>query len=110
MNSQGRNSANSAKNTIIKYDELRKLVNNGSVKLIDVRSHDEVNNSGKIGQSTVIPVATIKEALQLPEDEFTRKYGVPKPSTEDEELVFTCASGRRSRAAWEIAQGLGYVK
>ncbi|XP_071950505.1 thiosulfate sulfurtransferase/rhodanese-like domain-containing protein 3 [Antedon mediterranea] len=95
---------------IIRYDELRKLVNEDRVHLIDVRSNEEVKNSGKIGKATVIPVATINDALQLPEKEFTHRYGITKPSFDDDRLVFSCTAGVRCKTAWETARELGFTK
>ena len=45
------------------------------VVVIDVRTERELNADGKIPGSHNIPIAKIKEALMMPENEFFQKYG-----------------------------------
>ena len=44
-----------------------------------------------------------------PED-FQNVYGVPKPLPSDEDIVFHCKSGRRSKVAMEIARKHGFTE
>jgi len=57
----------------------------------------------------IISVSVLENDLNLPTDVFEEKYKVPKPDKEDE-IVFSCARGNRSRRAAEIAFKLDYKK
>ena len=43
-------------------------------------------------------------------EDFLQKYGAPKPSEEDTNIVFHCRAGVRSLDAMETAHQLGYKK
>ena len=43
-------------------------------------------------------------------EEFIYKYGAAKPSADDQNVVFHCRAGVRSKEAMDIAQSLGYAK
>lgn len=47
--------------------------------------------------------------LNLPEDEFKKKYGKHKP-TKNTKIIFSCRSGKRSGMVQEAVQKLGYDK
>jgi 3-mercaptopyruvate sulfurtransferase SseA len=55
-------------------------------------------------------VGDVEKALQLSDKDFKRKYGVPKPSKENPNVIFYCRSGRRTAFALATAQSLGYDK
>lgn len=44
----------------------------------------------------------------MPDDAFEQKYGIRKPSADDENIVFHCLGGVRSRKAVNLAHSLGY--
>lgn len=76
--------------------------------LVDVREPGEVEG-GAIPTAINIPVSSAPDALLMPEEEFDDKFGFEKPR-KDQEVVFYCKAGIRSRAAAEIARQAGYQK
>lgn len=59
---------------------------------------------------TFILVGELENELNLPAEAFEEKYKVPKPDKENDEIVFSCLRGNRSRKAGEIAFKLNYKK
>lgn len=57
-----------------------------------------------------VSVGELENGLSLPTDAFEEKYKSSKPDKENDEVVFTCARGNRSRRAAEIASRLDYKK
>ena len=55
-------------------------------------------------------VGEVSEALTMMNEEFVAKYGAPKPSVEDENIVFHCRAGVRSRTAMALANEMGFKK
>ena len=76
--------------------------------LIDVRTPEETFQ-GTIPHSNLLPLDSVKEALNLTPAEFRQKFKFVKPTKEDE-LVFYCYKGSRSLLACKIAEELGYKK
>lgn len=62
---------------------------------------------GYIPGAINIPVSSAPDALFMPGHEFEDKFGFAKPKA-DQELVFYCKAGVRSRAAAQLAQQVGY--
>ena len=60
--------------------------------------------------SLPVSVGEVDTALGMFPEAFQQKYGVPKPSKEDDNIVFQCRSGVRSLSAMETAHALGYKK
>ena len=58
----------------------------------------------------IISVGELENDLNLPADVFEEKYKMPKPNKDNDEIVFSCARGNRSRRAAEIAFKLDYKK
>lgn len=91
------------------YEEIKDLPNHPEVLLIDVRTPQELVQTGKIPTSINIPLDVVERELSdvvKPED-FKNKYGRDKPAA-DTPLIFTCRSGRRAQQAAEIAVKLGF--
>ena len=80
----------------IDVDEAKRLIDEGKVRVIDVREPDEWT-SGHIPQATHIPLPQI---VNNPEQSL-------KGDTE-QPVVFVCAAGQRSAVASEVAAMLGY--
>eukprot|EP00102_Acyrthosiphon_pisum_P010980 XP_008179506.2 PREDICTED: uncharacterized protein LOC100167746 isoform X2 [Acyrthosiphon pisum] len=78
--------------------------------VIDVRECHELAATGSLPNSINIPLGELENDLNLPTDVFKEKYKVPKPDKENDEIVFSCARGNRSRRAAEIAFKLDYKK
>lgn len=78
--------------------------------VIDVRSKEEVEYTGKLSPSVhTLPIEVIAEydVFGMEDDEFEEVCGFHKPSL-DETLVFTCAAGSRSMHACRLAGFNGY--
>ena len=64
--------------------------------LIDVREQEELDENGYVAGSIHIPLAEVEEKLpEIAPDHYT-------------ELIFYCASGKRSQKATELAVEMGY--
>lgn len=72
-------------------------VESGRAILIDVREDDELAADGYIPNSVHIPLAEVQEKLpELASDPY-------------QEIIFYCASGKRSQKAVEQAEEMGYL-
>ena len=80
----------------IGVDEAKRLVEEGKVRVIDVRDPDEWN-SGHIPQATHVPLPQI---VNNPEASL--------PGDREQPQLFVCAVGQRSAVACEVAAMLGY--
>ena len=80
------------------------------VAVIDVRTERELNSDGQIPGTFNIPIAQISKAFALSDKDFMAKYGLKKPSKEDENIVLTCKSGGRAKYARILLKKLGYNK
>ncbi|KAF9926028.1 hypothetical protein BGZ67_008336 [Mortierella alpina] len=93
------------------FEEIEALTRlpNRKVSLIDVREPAEVA-LGIIPTAHAIPLANLQNALvSLSDQEFEREYGF-KRFAKEEEAIFYCRSGRRSRLAFHQARELGYTQ
>ncbi|CAI2725081.1 unnamed protein product [Schistosoma spindalis] len=95
---------------VVTYDELNSQIFKGTVQLFDVRSGDDVESTGRIPGSVNIPLADLKKALTLNDSEFLQKYGVSKPKTSDNNIIFYGLSDVSSASACEIAHSLGFKR
>ncbi|GHO44270.1 rhodanese-like domain-containing protein [Ktedonospora formicarum] len=83
----------------IDAEEAQRLIGEGA-HVVDVRQQDEWR-TGHIAQATLVPIDgiyTFGKALE--------EHQLPK----DQDVIFVCASGRRSISASEIALLLGFQK
>ncbi|XP_018420419.1 PREDICTED: thiosulfate sulfurtransferase/rhodanese-like domain-containing protein 3 [Nanorana parkeri] len=94
---------------VIKYEELKDLMKNDGVVLIDVREPWETKEYGIIKGSVNIPLGDLQAALQLSPKEFEAKYHVKLPEKSNT-VVFSCLAGIRSGRALEVATSLGYSR
>ncbi|KAG0368176.1 Rhodanese-like domain-containing protein [Gamsiella multidivaricata] len=79
------------------------------VPLIDVRDPNETA-LGIIPTAKLIPLGSLNKALvSLSDLEFENEYGF-KRFDKDDEVIFYCRSGRRSRLAFGQAKELGYTR
>lgn len=87
---------------------MKSLSNSPSSKriLIDVREPAEFA-AGAIPSAINVPFNSQPDGFFLPADEFEDRFGVEKPSAE-QEVVFYCKSGVRSTAASLVAGRVGY--
>ena len=96
-------------NQLINVDTLKQKLDD--VTVIDVRSAEEIAQSGRIGSKrwTNIPIKELPDALKMSPSEFQQKYLVSKPD-ENDEIVLHCAHGRRGGNATLQADSMGYSK
>ena len=81
------------------------------VTLIDVRSEPEIITNGALPKAINIPIAKIAQVMSgLDPKRFKSIYGVEKPTKENQNVILSCRSGGRARAADRILQKLGYNK
>ena len=82
--------------------------------VIDVRGQDEIMmGTGLMSEKVHIlplPELSMMGAFDMDEKSFEGQFNFPKPSMEDDTLVFTCKMGGRSQQAAQIAQQSGYKK
>lgn len=77
--------------------------------LIDTREPAELQATGTIPGALNIPVTTQPDAFFITAEEFEDRFGFERPAKE-QEVVFYCRSGVRSRAAAELARQAGWGK
>ncbi|KAK4181880.1 Rhodanese-like domain-containing protein [Triangularia setosa] len=96
---------------IYDFSSLQELVSNPSPKvtIIDSREPGELQQTGHIPHAINIPVTTSPDSFFITEEEFEDRFGFPRPA-KDQELVFYCKAGVRSRAAAQLAKQAGWEK
>ncbi|KAI0888682.1 Rhodanese-like protein [Annulohypoxylon maeteangense] len=77
------------------------------VTLIDVREPDELHKTGRIPGALNIPMMTHPDSFHISADDFRDRFGFERPG-DDDQVVFYCKAGVRSRAAAEIAMKAGW--
>jgi rhodanese-related sulfurtransferase len=102
-------STSSTSSKIYTYPEILSLTANPppNTILIDVREPSELRSTGTIPTSKNIPITTSPDAFFLSESEFEDRFGFPRPGAEDE-VVFFCKAGVRSKAAAQVARNAGF--
>lgn len=80
----------------IGVDEAKQLIEEGKVRVVDVRNPDEWE-AGHIPQAIHVPLPKV---VNSPEDSL--------PGDRDQPQLFVCAVGERSAVACEVAAMLGY--
>ncbi|XP_017949672.1 thiosulfate sulfurtransferase/rhodanese-like domain-containing protein 3 isoform X2 [Xenopus tropicalis] len=93
----------------IKYEELKDLLKEEGVVIIDVREPWEVKEYGVIKGSLSIPMGDLASALQLDPLTFEKKYQVKMPE-KTSTLIFSCLAGIRSKKAVDVAGSLGFKR
>lgn len=75
--------------------------------LIDAREPAELQTTGTIPGSLNVPVTSQPDAFFITAEEFEDRFGFERPGKE-QEVVFYCKSGVRSRAAAALARQAGW--
>ncbi|KIW83154.1 hypothetical protein Z517_02398 [Fonsecaea pedrosoi CBS 271.37] len=70
--------------------------------IIDVREPSELKSTGKIPGAQNLPIKSAADGFFLGPDEFEERFGWEKPTAQDE-VIFYCKAGVRSRAAAGLA-------
>ncbi|CAB3383169.1 Hypothetical predicted protein [Cloeon dipterum] len=92
------------------YEDILGLKTQRAIVLVDVRDHNEIQETGKLPDSIHIPLPELSQALQLPPEEFQKKYDGAELPLKSAPLVFSCRSGNRSRRAMNAALELGFAE
>ncbi|KAF8566563.1 hypothetical protein P879_10479 [Paragonimus westermani] len=92
---------------VIDVIQLKQMNETGRVMVCDVRTREEVIESGLIPGAVNIPLNELVGAFELTADEFIDKYHSSKPE-QNETIIFYCRSGVRSCKAAQILSLLGY--
>lgn len=99
---------NEQKELNVSYQDILEAQKDSSVLIIDVRTQEEIDETGKLPGSIHIPMGDVPDTLiNVPEDQFKAKYGKDKP-TKDTKIIVSCRSGRRSAMVQDAIQKLGY--
>ncbi|KAK4193924.1 Rhodanese-like domain-containing protein [Podospora australis] len=98
---------------IYDFEAINKLLTSSSpspkVTLIDSREPGELQQTGYIPGAINIPVTSSPDGFFISEEEFEDRFGYPRPP-KDQEVVFYCKAGVRSRAAASLAKDAGWEK
>ncbi|XP_023668849.1 thiosulfate sulfurtransferase/rhodanese-like domain-containing protein 3 [Paramormyrops kingsleyae] len=91
----------------VSHQQLKQLLSTRTGVVIDVREPWELREYGSIPGSINVPLGQVNQALQLTPDDFREKYGsdMPRPNNQ---VVFSCLAGIRSKKALDTAVSLGY--
>ncbi|KAJ2555276.1 hypothetical protein EV175_002311 [Coemansia sp. RSA 1933] len=84
----------------VSFDELNQLIHGTGRRpyvLVDVREPNEVAQ-GRVPTAVNIPLGDVARAFALPSMDFKAKYGIGRPSP-NEDTIFYCRSGKRSQNA-----------
>lgn len=93
-------------NNEIDCEQLKAKMKDG-LSIIDVRNPDEIEKNGGVQGALVIPLPVLKDAFNLPPDEWKQKYNRVKPEPEDQ-IMLICAAGVRSKKGVKLLKELGY--
>ena len=86
----------------ISPDELKPLIGQGDILVVDVRDHPEVTESGKIAGALHVT----RGMLEFRADEATPYHN--EAFTKDKMIVLYCASGGRAALAGKALMDLGF--
>eukprot|EP00388_Colpodella_angusta_P028605 GDKK01013384.1.p1 GENE.GDKK01013384.1~~GDKK01013384.1.p1 ORF type:complete len:130 (-),score=18.62 GDKK01013384.1:55-414(-) len=80
-----------------------------SVVIVDVRTAEEVNNTGLIPHAINIPVNIVRDVLvDSDPKEFESIFEMPKPDPKKNSLLIYCHAGVRSLAASDVCEDAGF--
>ncbi|KAI1201387.1 Rhodanese-like domain-containing protein [Nemania serpens] len=77
--------------------------------LIDVREPEELRETGRIPGALNVPLKSAPDSFHLSSEEFENRFGFARPGADDE-VVFYCRAGVRSRAAAGLAREAGWTR
>ncbi|KAI1265773.1 Rhodanese-like domain-containing protein [Xylariaceae sp. FL1019] len=88
------------------FEEIKDL-QDPKITIIDVREPGELKQTGHIPKAVNIPITTYPDSFHITPEDFEDRFGFTRPGPEDE-VVFYCKAGVRSRAAAGIAREAGW--
>lgn len=74
----------------------------------DTREPAELQTTGRIPHAINIPITSAPDSFHVGDDEFEDRFGFARPARE-QEVVFYCRAGVRSRAAAGLAREAGWT-
>ena len=89
----------------ISVDEALKMFEDNNCNLIDIRESNELENTGKVENSTHIPRGKLE--IYLDPNSVLFQQGV---LDQNKEMVLFCAGGVRSALAVKALKNMGYEK
>ncbi|KAJ9497031.1 Thiosulfate sulfurtransferase rdl2, mitochondrial [Exophiala xenobiotica] len=105
------NSQSRSKSTVYAMSDIQSLITSSKPDphriLVDVREPSELQSTGKIPGSQNLPIKSAPDAFFLGPEEFEERFGWQKPGPNDE-VIFYCKAGVRSRAAAQLAGQAGF--
>ena len=97
--------------TVDSPDELKELIKNNKVYIVDVREPFEVSQGRVNSEKYVnVPIGQVFQSMRLSDEEFLEKYGAPRPGKDSEEIVAMCLGGVRSTWAMQTFHHFGFSK
>lgn len=115
---RGRTSSPCLPNALYKPPEIRSISGENEddrVQLTqappptDVREPGELKSTGRVPGAVNIPVTSQPDSFHISEEDFEDRFGYPRPA-KDQEVVFYCKAGVRSRAAAGLAKDAGWAR
>ncbi|KAI0165670.1 Rhodanese-like domain-containing protein [Xylariaceae sp. FL1272] len=88
------------------FEEIKDL-QDPKITIVDVREPGELKQTGHIPNAVNIPITTYPDSFHITPEDFEDRFGFTRPGPEDE-MVFYCKAGVRSRAAAGIAKEAGW--
>jgi len=99
------------KYAVLSAEELRDLVDENKVTLVDVREPHELRDGRVPAKKYMhVPLAQVGGAFNLNSELFMKYFGADMPSRDCKDIVLMCNSGVRSTWALQMLHGLGYHK
>jgi rhodanese-related sulfurtransferase len=87
---------------VISADDVIRSLQYRRAIILDVRTQFEVNEFGKIPNSSLVPHDKVEAAMRLPGGEFKVNYGFYKPDPNGESIIVYCRSGKRAEFAAKV--------
>ncbi|KKY34149.1 putative rhodanese domain containing protein [Diaporthe ampelina] len=93
------------------FEDIQKLTQESkrNVVIVDVREPGELKSTGHVPGAVNIPVTSQPDSFHIAEEDFEDRFGYPRPA-KDQEVVFYCKAGVRSRAAAGLAKDAGWSR
>ncbi|KAK0102882.1 hypothetical protein ONS95_000922 [Cadophora gregata] len=102
-------SQTSPSSKIYSFEDVKSFIEKPNTNriLIDSREPGELQATGTIPGSINIPITSKPDSFFITAEEFEDRFGFERPSKE-QEVIFYCKSGVRSRAAAALARQAGW--
>lgn len=92
----------------VDFEAVKNGLEKKSLTYIDVRNKSELHKEGSITGSVNIPLPEVADAFALDPQDFHKKYGVPMPGKNADNIVLGCLFAVRSNQAGQYLQKIGF--